>query len=78
MKKVVGIALLTLVLAACGASEAEGGGESRFEASGVYVIDDSITGCKYVLYDWDRAGGITPLLNAQGEPDCGNNGGVSE
>lgn len=36
----------------------------------LHITEDSGTGCKYIVYSWSDQGGITPLLKANGTPDC--------
>jgi hypothetical protein len=68
------IILLTLVLVAC-SSQAEGETYERFVTHGtndnyLFIIEDTETGCRYLQFEGDREGGITPLLKGDGLPSC--------
>nr|BDD45846.1 hypothetical protein 6 [Bacillaceae bacterium] len=36
----------------------------------ISITTDTQTGCRYLIFDGDRRGGITPLLKSDGTPDC--------
>lgn len=58
------------VLGACSSVEA---GNSRFDNSSLYISRDNETGCKYLIYERYKLGGVTPLLKSDGTPDCSKN-----
>lgn len=72
MKKLlIGLSLISLT--ACGVAEAnQEEKEERFTDydNHFMMTTDKETGCKYLIYDWDRGAGITPLLKQDGTPDC--------
>lgn len=74
IKKTLTIISSIVVLSACG-TVAESKEDERFITKDtnnyeLYTIEDSETGCKYLQFEGDREGGITPLLKSDGTPDC--------
>ena len=65
----------TILLTAC-STEAQGKSEERFSIKStnenhIYIVEDTETNCKYLLYsEYKEGGGITPLLNYDETPDC--------
>lgn len=45
------------------------GSDTRGEVS-TYIVIDKDTGCRYVLFNWNRGGGASPLLDIEGEAVC--------
>lgn len=35
-----------------------------------YIMTDIKTGCKYVVFDWYQGGGVSPLLDRDGNVTC--------
>ncbi|PAD70591.1 hypothetical protein CHH83_01970 [Bacillus sp. 7586-K] len=70
MKKGLIIMSSVFVLGSCSSVEAD---DSRFDNSSLYISSDNETGCKYLIYEGYKLGGITPLLKSDGTPDCGKN-----
>lgn len=82
MKKIILLAIIgfVLLLGACAETEATSTNES--EESGRFTVrderititEDTVTGCKYIIYDRTSAtvggGGFTPLMKADGTQDC--------
>ncbi|MGD7047013.1 hypothetical protein FZC83_02095 [Rossellomorea marisflavi] len=70
MRKLFLIASCSLFLGACGQVQANQ--KERFSSHNhmLSVSKDSETGCKYLILEWDKRGGITPLLKSDGTPDC--------
>lgn len=70
MKKIYILLIILLLVSACSSTEASR--EERFTVNdkALYITTDKETGCKYLLFDWNRVGGITPLLKSDGTPDC--------
>lgn len=76
MKKLISAAIVAaIILAACGAAPAgETKTESRFVGQSasdhLQVVEDTETGCRYILYDGYKNGGITPLMLPDGTQSC--------
>lgn len=72
MKKLIVVA--AFLLAGCG-SHVESKSAKRFVTHGsgnwdLEIVEDTQTGCLYLQFDGEKEGGITPLLTANGQPDC--------
>lgn len=77
MKKILIITTIIFSLSACaaaGGSNVDAEKEARFTEHDNYLVitTDKETGCRYLIYDdfHSNNGGITPLLNSVGVPDC--------
>lgn len=84
MKKIATLFLLmalALLISGCGEhtdAESSDGAQaprfSGFQADDVDIMKDEVTGCKYLIYlqgvGQGGAGGITPLMEADGTQDC--------
>lgn len=65
------LAIIAIITTACGTAEA--GKQSRFtnySGSHMEISEDTVTGCKYLVYSISNKGGITPLLKSDGTVDC--------
>jgi len=79
MRKVLIMVFTLIILSSCSQQpsvpneEGRTEDEPRFTKSDMRldITEDRETGCKYLIYDWDRRAGVTPLLNSEGTPDCG-------
>jgi Family of unknown function (DUF6440) len=75
MKKTLLVLGSVTFLFGCSATQASGSQEERFKKdykdNDIYIVTDKKTDCKYLMYDGGNEGGITPLLNEFGRPDCG-------
>lgn len=78
MKKIVLIAMATLLLSACNSDDTTSSDKqkderfSSYSGSTLSITQDSESGCRYIIYSHkSNKGGITPLLKADGTPDCG-------
>jgi len=74
MKKAIAICGVAAFLFGCSSTQAADENEDRFKVVSTgepyeeEIIQDTQTGCKYIKYM--HRGGITPLLRADGRPDC--------
>lgn len=74
LKRILSIVMISVTLSACGAPTQEviderfSGGSS---ISGIRVIADNETGCKYLFMKHGNSGGLSPLYKENGEIDCG-------
>ncbi|UGO51012.1 hypothetical protein PQE70_gp159 [Bacillus phage vB_BanS_Nate] len=79
MKKILTLAVLSVaLLSGCSAQ----GDSMRFtddpqaytKTGGdveTYIMIDTYTNCKYVIFNWYNGGGASPLLDKEGNPICG-------
>jgi predicted nucleic acid-binding protein len=73
MKKLFAIGITLLFLTSCSSAQANNN-EERFTNEyndNLHISTDTKTGCKYLIFEASNRGGITPLLNSDGKPDCG-------
>lgn len=78
MKKILALTVLSVaLLAGCGQGDSmrftddpkaytKTGGDIES-----YIMIDTYTNCKYVIFDWHNGGGASPLLDENGKPMCG-------
>jgi len=78
MKKILTLAVLSMALLA-GCSQGDNmrfadDPQSYTKTGGdieTYILVDTYTNCKYVVFDWYQGGGASPLLDKDGKPVCG-------
>lgn len=78
MKKILALTVLSVaLLAGCGQGDSmrfADDPQAYTKTDGdveTYIMIDTYTGCKYVLFDWYQGGGASPLLDKEGKPMCG-------
>ncbi|UUV46253.1 hypothetical protein [Bacillus phage vB_BanS-Thrax2] len=78
MKKILGVlGLSALLLAGCSQGDSmrfTDDPQAYTKTDGeieTYIMIDTYTNCKYVIFNWYNGGGASPLLDKEGKPMCG-------